>query len=275
LNPELFWLLPLTHFSTTERPKLSRGVCPSVGTTGDMIGFALFAVLVAMGVFIFIPRQPQLMEPVLHHAATTIEHLLTESQARELRRVLKEEIKVFKNIAKDNKFYKMKHEHIGEAVPMVNGVCQHPYMVPNADGDLCILPGRVDVGQHFARSGGYEGFKENFATTLSRLQSFAHYIFDMDQFAITKALFESDSFTRAAQTVCPSDEQYIDGFQMNLLVQVPGQTVAAHTDAPYFWGASRFLFPQWLLIAMTHSGLFRDKYINQVRLRAGGLCVVQ
>lgn len=40
----------------------------------------------------------------------------------------------------------------------------------------------------------------------------------------------------------------------NLLV--PGQELAIHTDVPEFLGANRKNFPQWLLVAMLHSGLF-------------------
>ena len=36
----------------------------------------------------------------------------------------------------------------------------------------------------------------------------------------------------------------LDPFQFNLIVQLPGQTVAAHLDGVYFWGATRFQLPQ-------------------------------
>jgi hypothetical protein len=39
---------------------------------------------------------------------------------------------------------------------------------------------------------------------------------------------------------------------------VPGQELALHTDVPEFRGANRKLHPQWLLVAMRHSGLFED-----------------
>ena len=47
-----------------------------------------------------------------------------------------------------------------------------------------------------------------------------------------------------------------------------GQTVAAHLDAPYFWGANRFQYPQWLLVVMVFSGLFEDIFIPQVQVVA-------
>ena len=42
----------------------------------------------------------------------------------------------------------------------------------------------------------------------------------------------------------------------NLLV--PGQELAVHTDVPEFRGANRKIHPEWLLVAMHHSGLFDE-----------------
>jgi hypothetical protein len=47
-------------------------------------------------------------------------------------------------------------------------------------------------------------------------------------------------------------------------MQVPGQTVPLHVDGAYFWGATRFQMPQWLLAAMVFSGLFQDLFVDQV-----------
>ena len=68
--------------------------------------------------------------------------------------------------------------------------------------------------------------------------------------------------------VCPKDKQHLDPFQFNFIVQIPGQTVATHLDAPWYYGASRFEFPQWLLVAMTFSGLFQERFIDQVQVVA-------
>ena len=103
--------------------------------------------------------------------------------------------------------------------------------MPSHDGKICVLPGRIDVADHFIRTGGYEGLKENFDLSISRLQSFAEFIFDMKRYAIIQELFQSEQFKKAAQSVCPAHQQTIDGFQMNYIIQVPGQTVAMHTDA--------------------------------------------
>ena len=47
-----------------------------------------------------------------------------------------------------------------------------------------------------------------------------------------------------------------------------GQTVAAHIDGAYFWGATRFQFPQWLLAAMVYSGMWKDRFVDQVQIVA-------
>ena len=41
-------------------------------------------------------------------------------------------------------------------------------------------------------------------------------------------------------------------------LMVPGQELAVHTDVPEFRGVSRKTHPQWLCVAMHHSGLFDD-----------------
>ena len=41
-----------------------------------------------------------------------------------------------------------------------------------------------------------------------------------------------------------------------------------HIDAPYFLGASRFIYPQWLLAVMVMSGLFEEQFIHQVQVVA-------
>jgi hypothetical protein len=102
------------------------------------------------------------------------------------------------------------------------------------------------------------------------VSSFGRYTFvqDIDKYPAVKTLFQSSLFQDAAKQVCPSDKTYLDTFQFNFIIQVPGQTVALHLDAPYFWGATRFDFPQWLLVAMVFSNLFPDKFVDQIQVVA-------
>ena len=54
-----------------------------------------------------------------------------------------------------------------------------------------------------------------------------------------------------------------DPIQLGIIVLLPGQTVAMHYDVPWYWGATRFNIPQWLLIAMESSGLFENIRVRQ------------
>ena len=98
------------------------------------------------------------------------------------------------------------------------------------------------------------------------MQSFGAYHFDLSAYAEVDSLFHDAKFQHAAKTVCPDDKQHLDPFQFNFIIQVPGQTVSNHIDGVYFWGASRFQFPQWLLAAMKFSGLWEDKFVDQVQV---------
>jgi hypothetical protein len=165
--------------------------------------------------------------------------------------------------------YRITHESVGEDSPISEGgVCEHPFLVPNAARTACILPGRIDVGRHFVKTGGVNALKEKYETLVSRLQSFMYTIFDPSKHAATRDLFGDPKFLSAATSVCPPGKRVLDPFQTNLIVQAPGQTVAAHVDAPYYWGANRFHIPQWLLAVMTFSGIFQERFIDQVQVVA-------
>ena len=103
---------------------------------------------------------------------------------------------------------------------------------------------------------------------ISRIQSFGRYNFDFSQYDVVQELFRDPKFVKMAQDVCPKNKQHLDAFQFNFIIQVPGQTVAAHIDGAYFWGATRFQFPQWLLAAMVYSGLWQDQFVDQVQIVA-------
>lgn len=175
------------------------------------------------------------------------------------------------SVTRDTDSYKVKREHIGEAVPINNVTkkCDKPFLIPDAKREFCVFPGRIDVGKHFIMAGGLEGLKEPYETIVSRVQPFIKYIFNYSEHPVPKRLFESEEFTKLAKEVCPSHKQgVLDYFQFNLIVQVPGQTVASHIDAPVFYHANRFEFPQWLLASMVFSGLFQDDFVDQVQVVA-------
>eukprot|EP01006_Ploeotia_vitrea_P008991 TRINITY_DN21244_c0_g1_i1.p1 TRINITY_DN21244_c0_g1~~TRINITY_DN21244_c0_g1_i1.p1 ORF type:complete len:432 (+),score=33.61 TRINITY_DN21244_c0_g1_i1:30-1325(+) len=210
-----------------------------------------------------IPRV-ELPEHMLHHKAHFVPDMISPDAGKRLIKLLYK-MGEFPSNANDLKFYETKYEHIGEAEPF-HGTCDHPFLVPNINKTHCILPGRIDIARHFLMYGGVAGRKENLQTMSSRLQSFGRYMFDLTDLDVVRELFATEEFQSAARSVCPTDRQFLDPFQFNFIIQVPGQSVALHVDGIYFWGASRFVFPQWLLAVMSFSGLWNDKFVNQVQV---------
>eukprot|EP01013_Petalomonas_cantuscygni_P017357 TRINITY_DN34500_c0_g1_i1.p1 TRINITY_DN34500_c0_g1~~TRINITY_DN34500_c0_g1_i1.p1 ORF type:complete len:481 (-),score=85.64 TRINITY_DN34500_c0_g1_i1:531-1973(-) len=173
------------------------------------------------------------------------------------------------SLSRDLRFYKATHEDVGEGLPIgPGGSCKnvHPLLMANANRTKCILPGRVDVARHFVKTGGVDGLKEPVEMLIPRLQAYGAFLFNYSAYDSIANLFSRPSFQKAATAVCPSGRPVLDPFQFNFIVQVPGQTVAAHVDGVYFDKVSRFDVPQWLLAVMQFSGLFRDHLVPQVQL---------
>lgn len=95
------------------------------------------------------------------------------------------------------------YEHIGEAAPIDDPICDHPYMVPNHNHTLCMLPQRFDVGRHHLLTGGRTGAKERYTPLVSRLSSFLAYLFDdLDTDTFQRHLFQSPRYKERAEDVC-------------------------------------------------------------------------
>jgi hypothetical protein len=229
--------------------------------------FIISLLLLSLLLGLRMQRRVNLPQHLLGHKSLELPNFVRADVAAELMALIKE-MRDFPTNANDLKFYDTVHEHIGEAVPISeHGRCDmHPYFVPNSNRTMCILPGRVDVGRHFVKHGGVIGLKESYERLVSRVQSFGRYMYDLQEYPLVERLFESAEFLDAAKAVCPPHRQVLDPFQFNFIMQVPGQTVALHLDAPYFWGATRFQFPQWLLVTMVFSGLFESEFIDQVQV---------
>eukprot|EP01061_Rhynchopus_euleeides_P046838 TRINITY_DN9085_c0_g1_i1.p1 TRINITY_DN9085_c0_g1~~TRINITY_DN9085_c0_g1_i1.p1 ORF type:complete len:469 (+),score=214.35 TRINITY_DN9085_c0_g1_i1:63-1469(+) len=227
---------------------------------------ALLSIAAGGAYYGVVTRKAEVPAHMTGHQTLLLPNLLTKEVAAKLYDTMKDIGHLPSNSA-DLKFYETLHEHIGEAMPLgEDGICAHPYLIPNMNRTLCVLPGRIDIARHYMMTGGVLGLKENYAQLVSRLLSFGVYNFNLEKYPVLKTLFHSEEFKEAARTVCPADEPHLDPFQFNYIVQLPGQTVATHLDGVYFWGATRFQFPQWLLAAMKFSGLFEDKFINQVQI---------
>ncbi|GMH78284.1 hypothetical protein TL16_g07742 [Triparma laevis f. inornata] len=160
------------------------------------------------------------------------------------------------------------HESASEDLPILpDGTCSHPYLIPNLNKTSCILAQRIDIGKHYILTGGFSASKENYLTAVGRLISFGRYVFDIDE-PVVSELFKGKKFRDAAKNTCPSDKQILDPFQFNIIIQLPGQTVAQHIDGVYFQSSDRFDIPQWLLASMKFSGIWDDFFIPQVQVVA-------
>lgn len=170
--------------------------------------------------------------------------------------------------------------HIGEITNVLaDGTCPHPYLTIR-NQSKCVLPDRIDVAHHHFKSGGITGRKESFEKMVGRLLAFNKILHQSDLATVPgiEALFSSPKYLEAVATICPG-KPVIDPIQLGIIILVPGQEVAVHYDVPWFQGATRYDFPQWLLVAMEQSGLFTDyltpqiqgvAYIHRFNITGGG-----
>ncbi len=144
------------------------------------------------------------------------------------------------------------------------GLCEHfgSYKMyseePTFEGIGSGLPARWDAARNFVRSGGRFGRSEPIHVLAARTNYFREsYAYGAETRIDGIAPFlRHEGFMEAARRLHgrPLIEPAI--VYANLLV--PGQELAVHTDVPEFRGVNRTRHPQWLLVAMHHSGLFED-----------------
>jgi hypothetical protein len=202
------------------------------------------------------------------HKVLSFPGLISEENGNMLNALMRELGSFDSNVNADLKSgFSGAREDIGEGRPVSpDGTCSHQYLIPNVNKTLCALPQRIDVGRHFMLTGGPDAVREPYEKLIDRLSSFGKYMTDMAKYPRVADLFSTDGFQSAAKQICPADRQFLDPFQFNFIIQVPGQTVALHIDAPYFWGANRMDVPQWLLAVMVYSNLFKERFIDQVQV---------
>jgi hypothetical protein len=114
------------------------------------------------------------------------------------------------------------------------------------------IPQRYDAARNFVE-------KRAGQDPVWRLASRTNYF--RDTFAYEEPLFPEIAFFQqlpqlieAAQRV--TGRMHVRPAIVYLNILVPGQELALHTDVPEFRGANRTREPEWLLVAMHHSGLF-------------------
>ncbi len=118
------------------------------------------------------------------------------------------------------------------------------------------LSQRHDAAMNFVKTGGRFGRAESVATLAARTNYFREE-YAYGQRALIDGIepyLNHEGFVAAAQTV--HDRPVVEPAIVFANLMVPGQELAVHTDVPEFRGCNRKVMPQWLLVAMHHSGLF-------------------
>lgn len=114
------------------------------------------------------------------------------------------------------------------------------------------IPQRYDAARNFVLTRAGQD-------AIAQLAARTNYF--RDTFAYEQPLFPEIAFFQqlpqlltAAQQV--TGKRIVRPAIVYLNILVPGQELATHTDVPEFRGANRTREPEWLLVAMHHSGLF-------------------
>ena len=115
---------------------------------------------------------------------------------------------------------------------------------------------RHDSVLNFIKTGGRFGRHEDLKTLARRTNYFREEYAYGQKTLIDgiEAYLNHPAFAEAAKTV--HERPVIEPAIVFANLMVPGQELATHTDVPEFRGANRKVMPQWLLVAMHHSGMF-------------------
>ncbi len=117
------------------------------------------------------------------------------------------------------------------------------------------LAQRHDAALNFLRTGGRLGRREDPAVLAARTNYFREeYFYGQKLVDGIEPFLHHGGMIEAARALFDRPVVEPNIVFANLLV--PGQELAVHTDVPEFRGANRKRDPQWLLVAMHHSGLF-------------------
>ncbi len=121
------------------------------------------------------------------------------------------------------------------------------------------FPARYDAARNFVQTGGRFGRSEPVHVLAARTNYFREtYAYGEEIVAAgIEPYLHHEGFMEAARRLFDRPVIVPAIVYANLLV--PGQELAIHTDVPEFRGVSRKSHPQWLIVAMHHSGLF-DEY---------------
>jgi len=118
------------------------------------------------------------------------------------------------------------------------------------------LPQRFDAVRNHLRRALERERSQPVRTVAARTNYFREtYAYGEDIFAPGIERFRRhEAFIEAARAI--HERQVVVPSIVYANLYLPGQELAVHTDVPEFRGANRKTTPQWLLVAMHHSGLF-------------------
>jgi hypothetical protein len=131
------------------------------------------------------------------------------------------------------------------------------YSQEHVDSDIGRgLPQRYDAARNFVRTGGRFARDEPAAMLAAR----TNYFREEYAYGLRGVIDGIDGFLHHEAFVEAGRELFgrpvIEPAIVFANLMVPGQELAVHTDVPEFRGCNRKVMPQWLLVAMHHSGLF-------------------
>eukprot|EP00485_Elphidium_margaritaceum_P024784 CAMPEP_0202714020 /NCGR_PEP_ID=MMETSP1385-20130828/62279_1 /ASSEMBLY_ACC=CAM_ASM_000861 /TAXON_ID=933848 /ORGANISM="Elphidium margaritaceum" /LENGTH=455 /DNA_ID=CAMNT_0049374581 /DNA_START=20 /DNA_END=1387 /DNA_ORIENTATION=+ len=197
------------------------------------------------------------------HRHVTIDNFLSAEQHQQLMRFMETQLTPLPTaIPKHQTPTSTKWTSMGEEYePLADGQCLKPYTALNEHTRQCTLSDDAVRIKHFIQTGGYNGWKETAPKLQSRLNSFT-----LQSSSSSSSLFESDEFESAVEKICGRNNPYFKPFpELSFSIQIPGQSVPMHLDVPFFWPATKYQFPAWLLMVMQFSGLFQQQRIPQVQ----------
>lgn len=119
-------------------------------------------------------------------------------------------------------------------------------------------PARYDAARNFIKTGGRFARTEPMHVLAARTNYFRETYAYGDEVVAPgiEPYLNHQGFVEAARKLFDRPVVVPAIVYANLLV--PGQELAIHTDVPEYRGVSRKLHPQWLIVAMHHSGLFEE-----------------
>ena len=114
---------------------------------------------------------------------------------------------------------------IGEEYePTKDGKCPKAYTMLNKQTQKCQFPNRIDIGMHFIKTGGYNGWKESYSKMMQRLHPFINYQFDAYKRPEFVKLFEKNEFQQSVKHICGASNPYFKPFQLSMILNLPGQS---------------------------------------------------